>query len=99
MSDVKFQPRRRRVIVAERFPRHHHRVPTYVKGRRGVVERLCGVFGNPETLAHHGDGKPAHSRSIVCASPWTTCGRDGPKNRLTTRSRSRLYEHWLEAAQ
>ncbi|MBT7648645.1 MAG: nitrile hydratase subunit beta, partial [Rhodospirillaceae bacterium] len=56
MSQSRFQPGER-VSVIRRYPHHHHRAPDYIKGRTGVIERLCGIFGNPETLAHHGDGR------------------------------------------
>jgi hypothetical protein len=96
MSDVKFQPGDQ-VVVAERLPRHHHRVPTYVKGRRGVVERLCGVFGNPETLAHQGDGKPEQPLYRVRFTMdhlWAARAETADDT-----IEVELYQHWLEAAQ
>ncbi len=36
----------------------HHRVPVYLKGRRGVVEFMLCEDRNPETLAYGGDGLP-----------------------------------------
>ena len=39
-------------------PAHHFRTPAYIQGHTGVVDALCGVFPNPETLAHGGDGLP-----------------------------------------
>ena len=30
----------------------------YIQGRVGVVDALCGVYTNPESLAHGGDGLP-----------------------------------------
>ena len=29
----------------------HIRTPWYLRGKTGVVERICGAFGNPEELA------------------------------------------------
>ena len=39
-------------------PPHHFRTPAYVQGHTGVVDALCGVYPNPESLAHGGDGPP-----------------------------------------
>ncbi|HMD03017.1 MAG TPA: SH3-like domain-containing protein, partial [Candidatus Baltobacteraceae bacterium] len=39
------------VRVADREPAGHVRTPRYVRGKRGVVERICGAFRNPEELA------------------------------------------------
>ena len=40
-----------RVAVRAAYPPGHVRRPFYVRGMSGVVERLCGVYGNPEELA------------------------------------------------
>ena len=39
------------VAVRAAYPPGHVRTPFYVRGMSGVVERLCGVYGNPEELA------------------------------------------------
>ena len=39
-------------------PPGHIRTPSYVRGRRGVVERLCGSYPNPEELAYARSGLP-----------------------------------------
>jgi len=39
-------------------PPGHIRTPWYIRGRAGVVERLCGAFGNPEELAYNRPGTP-----------------------------------------
>ena len=36
----------------------HVRTPHYIKGKRGVIERICGEFRNPEELAYARDGLP-----------------------------------------
>ena len=36
----------------------HVRVPHYVRGARGAVERYCGAFANPEELAYGRPGLP-----------------------------------------
>ena len=47
------------VKVRSAFPPGHVRTPTYVRGRRGIVERLCGAFPNPEERAYARSGLPA----------------------------------------
>ena len=37
-----------RVGVRTAYPLGHVRTPFYVRGKSGVVERLCGIFDNPE---------------------------------------------------
>jgi nitrile hydratase subunit beta len=42
------------VAVASIFPPTpptHIRTPHYIRGCSGVIERICGEFGNPEELA------------------------------------------------
>lgn len=47
------------VRVRTARPPGHVRTPGYVRGHTGVVERLCGVFPNPEELAYARSGLPA----------------------------------------
>ena len=60
MTDARFQPGDR-VRIEDRDPPVHNRVPRYVRGRIGVIERVCGAFGQPELLAY--GGADAHSTS------------------------------------
>jgi nitrile hydratase subunit beta len=46
------------VAVRLAFPIGHVRTPCYVRGKPGVVERLCGTFGNPEELAYARQDRP-----------------------------------------
>ena len=39
-------------------PPGHIRTPWYIRGRSGVIERLCGNYGNPEELAFNRSGLP-----------------------------------------
>jgi nitrile hydratase len=48
-----------RVKVRRAFPPGHIRTPWYIRGQAGVVERLCGVFPNPEELTFFRSGLPA----------------------------------------
>jgi hypothetical protein len=47
-----------RVKVRKAFPLGHIRTPFYIRGHSGVIERLCGSFGNPEELAQQRSGDP-----------------------------------------
>ena len=47
-----------RVRVRKAYPLGHIRTPFYIRGHSGVVERLCGAFGNPEELAQMRSGEP-----------------------------------------
>jgi nitrile hydratase len=47
-----------RVRVRRAYPLGHIRTPFYIRGHSGVVERLCGAFGNPEELAQMRSGEP-----------------------------------------
>jgi hypothetical protein len=39
-------------------PPGHRRTPFYIRGKQGVIERVCGAFPNPEELGHGFDGLP-----------------------------------------
>ena len=47
-----------KVRIAKRYPALHHRVPNYVKGMVGEIERVCQAFGQPEKLALGASGEP-----------------------------------------
>ena len=47
-----------RVAVRAAYPLGHVRTPFYVRGKSGVVERLCGIFDNPEERAYARSGLP-----------------------------------------
>jgi nitrile hydratase len=47
-----------RVRVRNAYPLGHIRTPFYIRGHSGIVERLCGAFGNPEELAQMRSGEP-----------------------------------------
>jgi nitrile hydratase len=56
-SDPLFRPGDK-VTVRRAYPLGHIRTPFYIRGRTGVVERVCGAFPNPEELAQQRDGLP-----------------------------------------
>jgi hypothetical protein len=48
-----------KVRVLADFTRPGHvRTPWYCRDKTGVIERICGAFRNPETLAYGKDGLP-----------------------------------------
>ena len=44
------------VRVAGVHPPGHRRTPFYIRGKQGVIERVCGEFANPEELGYGFDG-------------------------------------------
>lgn len=82
-----------RVRIADRTPPVHHRVPSYVKGRCGVVERVCGMHGEPERYIR-GDGKPfrrLYRVRIAQTDLWPAYeGVHDDKVEIE------IFEHWLE---
>ena len=85
-----------RVRIDDREPGVHNRVPRYVRGRVGVIERLCGAFGQPELLAYGGDGEPFQTLYRVRLEQtalWPDDAED-PADTLEIE----IFEHWLEPA-
>ena len=41
-----------RVRIVGMNPPGHRRTPFYIRGKDGVIERVCGEFANPEELGH-----------------------------------------------
>ena len=63
---------------------------------RSVVERLCGVFGNPEELAQQRSGEPRQPLYRVRfrqKDVWPDY-RGGDTDALEVE----IYQHWLEDA-
>ena len=46
------------VTIKRGHPPGHRRTPDYIRGKTGEIERICGVFPNPEELAYGFDGLP-----------------------------------------
>lgn len=94
MSAAKFTAGQR-VRIADRTPPGHHRVPSYAKGKVGIVERVCGVHGMPENFIG-GDGKPEqriYRVTIPQTELWTRYdGKEGDNVEIE------IFEHWLEPA-
>ena len=83
-----------RVRVHFAHPPGHLRTPTYVRGKAGVIERICGSFPNPEELAYGRDGQPArplYRVRFAQSEIWPDYrGRSGDCVEVE------IYEHWLE---
>ncbi len=82
------------VTVHTGNPPTHYRTPVYVQGRTGRVAALCGVFPDPESLAHGGDGLPyvpLYRVEFAQTDLWS--GYPGP---ASDRLLIDIYEHWLE---
>jgi len=74
----------------------HLRTPFYVRGKTGAIERICGEFPNPETLAYGGDGLPAPTLYRVRFDQeqlWPDYA-GGTRDKVEVE----IYEHWLEPA-
>ena len=82
------------VVVAARESAGHVRTPRYVRGKRGVVERVCGVFRNPEELAagnRDATRYPLYRVRFAQRELWPAYA--GPTGDTVDVE---LYEHWLE---
>jgi hypothetical protein len=52
------------VVARNMHPPGHTRIPRYVRGRRGVIDRDHGVFVFPDTNAALAGEKPQHVYSV-----------------------------------
>ena len=85
-----------RVTVRVDSPAGHFRTPAYIQGHTGRVAALCGVFPNPESLAHGGDGRPAqplYRVEFAQAQVWPAYRGPAADKILVD-----IYQHWLEPA-
>lgn len=84
------------VVIKRSFPPGHRRTPYYIRGKRGVIERVCGAFPNPEELAYGFDGQPAkvlYRVRFMQNDVWP--GYAGPANDIIEME---IFEHWLQPA-
>ena len=84
------------VTVRTGNPPTHYRTPVYTQGKTGTVVALCGIFPDPESLAHGGSGtpyKPLYRVEFPQAVLWDNY--NGPS---TDRLQVDIYEQWLERA-
>jgi nitrile hydratase len=84
------------VTVRRAYPPGHLRTPHYIRGKAGVVERICGSFANPEELAYGRNGLPAlplYRVRFAQRQVWPDyTGGTGDSVDIE------IYEHWLEPA-
>ncbi len=92
MAEPRFSPGAA-VRVRDLPVKGHMRTPSYIRGRRGWVERCHGQFPDPEQRAYGRDGLPAKPLYLVRfrqADVWP--GYATPSDSLVLD----LFEHWLE---
>lgn len=81
------------VRVLKTHPPGHRRTPFYIRGKTGVIERVCGDFANPEELAYGFDGTPKKTLYRVRFDQkeiWSDySGPDGDTVDID------IFEHWL----
>jgi nitrile hydratase len=83
-----------RVRVKRRFPPGHRRTPSYIRGKVGEIERICGAFPNPEELAYGFDGEPKrvlYRVRFLQKEVWPAY--EGADRDIIEME---IYEHWLE---
>jgi hypothetical protein len=70
------------------------RTPKYIRGKRGVVERVCGAFLNPEELAYgRRNGPVAHLYRVRFSQREVWPDYAGPAGDTLDVE---IYEHWLQ---
>ena len=85
-----------RVVVRDADPGGHVRTPAYIRGKPGVVERLCGRFPNPEELAYGRSGLPGvalYRVRFLQREIWP-----GYQGHAEDSLDVEIFEHWLDAA-
>ena len=85
------------VVIKRSFPPGHRRTPYYIRGKRGVIERICGAYPNPEELAYGFDGEPAKVLYRVRFEQkhvWPDY--KGPARDIIEME---IFEHWLMPAE
>lgn len=81
------------VRIDDRAESRHHRVPAYVKGRVGEVERVCGEYEAPERIAYGRTGDPRRLYRIRFRQRDLWPDYEG----LGVDSLEiEIFEHWLE---
>lgn len=92
-APVRFRPGDRVRVIAI-HPPGHIRTPHYIRGKSGIVERLCGAFGNPEELAFGRTGRPRQPLYRVrFAQRHVWPDYRGPDADTIDIE---IYQHWLE---
>ena len=85
-----------KVCVRAMYPLGHVLTPFYIRGRRGVIERMCGTYRNPEELAYARSGlpkQPLYRVRFFQHDLWPTY-----RGNVVDTVDVEIYQHWLEAA-
>ena len=83
-----------RVAIKHRYPPGHRRTPFYIRGKEGVIERICGAFRNPEELAYGFNGEPKKVLYRVrFAQQHVWPGYTGAEHDTIEME---IFEHWLD---
>jgi len=95
LTEPRFQPGEV-VRVSPRFPtgRRHIRTPFYIRGKTGIIERICGAFGNPEQLAFGNDDPditPLYRVRFDQIHVW-----DDYTGNAADKIEIEIFETWLE---
>jgi len=80
------------VRVSELMPPGHVRTPAYLRGKKGLIERPLGRFGNPEQLAYGlaADKQKLYRVRFSMAEIWGD-GAENPDDTLDAE----IFAHWL----
>jgi hypothetical protein len=84
-----------RVTVRAAYPIGHVRVPYYIRGKSGVIERYCGAYRNPEELAYARPGlprQPLYRVRFKQSEVWQDY--QGAQSDTVDVE---IYQHWLES--
>ena len=95
MDGVRFKPGDK-VAVRVAYPIGHVRTPYYIRGKQGVIERVCGTYGNPEELAYArltSPKQPLYRVRFVQNEVWPAY-HGQPQDSIDIE----IYQHWLEPA-
>lgn len=85
-----------RVLIEDLGLACHYRVPMFVRGLVGTVDRYCGRFPNPEAIAYGDRAAPAielYRLRFRQREVWPDYD-GGPEDALFIE----VYRHWLRAA-
>ena len=86
-----------RVRIDDRVEPRHHRVPAYVKGRSGVIERVCLPHGRPEVVGY--DDKDSESYPVYRVRLDQRVLWPGYEGQPDDSLEIEIFEHWLEPAE
>tara|TARA_Y100001970_G_scaffold286686_1_gene409485 strand:+ start:1301 stop:1600 length:300 start_codon:yes stop_codon:yes gene_type:complete len=82
------------VLVLDHDPPGHIRTPSYLRGKKGIIEFKHGIFRDPEKLALGKPGLPKRALYLVKFKQkdvWDSY--NGPENDTIAAD---IYEHWLK---